>query len=569
MASSARQRGKASISQSVKKMVTTLIIALFLVINHPAYGAAAPDLQDQTRAIASELRCVVCQNLSVADSPSDTAQEMRAIIRDQVAAGKSPQEIKDYFVSKYGEWVLLAPTTKGFSLFAWVVPFVVLIGGLALGLIFLRSWTKRKKPGEVKIVDAALLARVRSEASTDDDTMLDLEDSSERSNLLQERARLYADLKELDFDYQAGKLSEADYTGLRSHIENKAATVLEQLDRVKKTAPQKNPDDKSAAVQPPEAMSGKDRPGVRGWQLAVGGAFLLVFGVTVGVLLTNSLRSRDAGQGSITGDFLTGTGPAGGSGNEVASVLQEGKAAFAKQDWQKAIESFKKVLAVDPNQPEAHAYMGVILLQAGHADGALMAFDKALSQNPDFPMALWGKGMALYQGKKDFAGARQSFEKLLQMLPPGQDRTQVEKILAEIPSSGQNPQQIPKATPIQAPATSADQITGEITIAPKLKDKVDGQAVLFIIARPSGAGGAPAAVKKIERPVFPLTYSIGPENSMMQGVPLSGKLNILIRLDKDGNPMTHQPGDMVGEYKKNPVAVGAHNVDIVLDQLAQ
>ncbi|MGE5817040.1 MAG: cytochrome c-type biogenesis protein CcmH, partial [Deltaproteobacteria bacterium] len=55
-------------------MFTTLIVALFLFVNHPAYGAAAPDLEDQTRAIASELRCVVCQNLSVADSPSDTAQ---------------------------------------------------------------------------------------------------------------------------------------------------------------------------------------------------------------------------------------------------------------------------------------------------------------------------------------------------------------------------------------------------------------------------------------------------------------------------------------------------------------
>ena len=550
-------------------MFTTLIIALFLFVNHPAYGAAAPDLEDQTRAIASELRCVVCQNLSVADSPSDTAQEMRAIIRDQVAAGKSPQQIKDYFVSKYGEWVLLAPTTKGFSLFAWVLPYIVLIAGLALGVMFLRSWTKRKKQGAAKAVDAALLARVRTEAAADDDTPLDLEDSSERSNLLQERARLYADLKELEFDFQAGKLSEADYTGLRGDIEIKAATILEQLDRISKPAPQKKPGDQSAAVQPPQATTGKDRPGVRGWQLAVGGAFLLVFGVTVGVLLTNSLRSRDAGQGSITGDFLTGTGSAGGSGNEVASVLQEGKTAFSKQDWQKAIESFKKVLAVDPNQPEAHAYMGAILLQAGHADGALMAFDKALSQNPNFPMALWGKGMALYQGKKDFAGARQVFEKLLQLLPAGDDRNEIQKLLVEIPQSGQKPQQTATATPVQADANSAGEITGKITIDPKLKDKVDSQAVLFIIARPGGSDGPPAAVKKIEHPVFPLTYSIGSENSMMQGVPLSGKLNILVRLDKDGNPMTHQPGDMVGDYKKNPATVGAHNVDIVLDQLAQ
>ncbi len=548
-------------------MLTIFIIALSLFLNHPAYGATAPDLEDQTRAIASELRCVVCQNLSVADSPSDTAQEMRAIIRDQVAAGKTPQQIKDYFVSKYGEWVLLAPTTKGFSLFAWVLPFVVLIVGLAVGVMFLRSWSSRKKQGEVRVVDAALLSRVRTEAKSPDDLSVDLEDSSERSTLLHERARLYADLKELEFDYQAGKLSEADYAGLRGDIEIKAATVLEQLDRISKTS--SKPALQNAAAQPPEATTQKERVGVRGWQLAVGGAFLLVFGVTVGVLLTNSLRSRDAGQGSITGDFLTGTGSAGGSGNEVASTLQEGKAAFAKQDWQKAIESFKKVLAADPNQPEAHAYMGAILLQAGHADGALMAFDKALSLNPNFPMALWGKGMALYQGKNDYAGAREIFEKLLQMIPAGEDRAEIEKILAEIPQGGQKPQQVAEAKATQQTGDSAGHITGKITIAPNLKDKIDSQAVLFIIARAGGEGGPPTAVKKIERPVFPVTYSIGPENSMMQGVPLSGKLNVFVRLDKDGNPMTHQPGDITGEYKKNPVAVGTHNVDIVLDKLAQ
>jgi tetratricopeptide (TPR) repeat protein len=449
------------------------------------------------------------------------------------------------------------------------VPFVVLIAGLALGFILLRGWTKRKKPGDVKMVDAALLARVRKEAVTDDDLPLDLEDSSEQANLFQERARLYADLKELDFDYQAGKLSETDYTALRNEIEIKAATVLEQLDRTSKFASHKKPQDKSSPAPQPQAATEKDRPRVRGWQLAVGASFLLVFGVTVGVLLTTSLRSREAGQGSITGDFLTGTGSPGGSGNEVASFLQEGRTAFSKQEWPKAIEAFKKVLASDPNQPEAHAYMGAILLQAGHADGALMAFDKALSQNPNFPMALWGKGMALYQGKKDFAGARQAFEKLLQLLPPGQDRAEVEKIVAEIRLSGQKPQQVAEATPAQTRANSADQIRGKITIDPKLKDKANGQAALFIIARPEGAGGPPVAVKKIERPAFPLTYSLGSENAMMQGVPLSGKLSISVKLDKDGNPMTHEPGDMTGDYKKNPVAVGAHNVDIVIDQIGK
>ena len=121
-----------------------------------------------------------------------------------------------------------------------------------------------------------------------------------------------------------------------------------------------------------------------------------------------------------------------------------------------------------------------------------------------------------------------------------------------------------------APTSTNQQITGRISIDPKLKANVDGQATLFIIARPSDAAkGPPLAVKKIDRPVFPLSYSLGPENVMMQGVPFTGTVTITARLDKDGNPTTRQPGDLTGDYKGNPAAVGSKNIDIVLDQIVQ
>jgi len=99
---------------------------------------------------------------------------------------------------------------------------------------------------------------------------------------------------------------------------------------------------------------------------------------------------------------------------------------------------------------------------------------------------------------------------------------------------------------------------------------VDSQASLFIIARPANAAkGPPMAVKKIDYPVFPLSYSLGPENVMMQGTPFTGAFTLTARLDKDGNPGTRQPEDLTGDYKKNPVAVGSQNIDIVLDQVVQ
>ena len=543
--------------------VRLLFIVFYLLVVSPVWAAEAPGIDDQTRAIAQELRCVVCQNLSVADSPSEMAQQMRGVVREQLQAGKTPQEVKDFFVSKYGEWVLLAPKTQGFSLLVWVLPFVVLIAGVALGLWFIRRWSAKKTERVGSPANSDLLSRVRNEVATAKALDIDPEDSSPHAQLLQERARLYSELKELEFDFQAGKLAESDYEALKFEIENRAARVLQQLDSL---LPPKTSASRTARRQP----SGQEKRPIetnkkpyRGWQFAAGGVFLLLFGLSLGMVLTNSLRPRHSVQDSITGDFLTGTG-----GSEGARFLQEGKSAFAKQDWPKAIEAFKQALAADPNQPEAHAYMGFILIQAGHADGALMAFDKALAMAPNLPMALWGKGMTLYQGKKDYAGAKEVFENLLQIMPAGEERVQIEKILAEMPQSGQKPRQ---QSDRPAPAASASQqITGKISIDPKLKSNVDSQAALFIIARPAAAAkGPPLAVRKIDRPVFPLSYSLGPENVMMQGVPFTGTITITARLDKDGNPATRQPGDLTGDYKGNPAVVGSKNVDIVLDQVVQ
>jgi cytochrome c-type biogenesis protein CcmH len=539
-----------------------VFIVFWLFAVNPLSAASPPDIDEQTRAIAQELRCVVCQNLSVADSPSEMAQQMRGIIHQQLSAGKTPQQIKDFFVSKYGEWVLLAPTTHGFSLLVWILPFVVLIAGIAFGLWSVRRWSAKKKEGKGVVANPELLTRVRNESAGNNALDIDPEDSSPHAQLRQDRARLYAELKELEFDYQAGKLAESDYAALKFDIENKAAGVLQQLDLVvsRQTLANQSAGRQTANKKPSSNETPKP---YRGWQLATGGTLLLLFGLTLGVALTNSLRPRESTEDSITGGFLTGTGP-----SESSKFLQEGKSAFAKQDWPKAIEAFKQALAADPNQPEAHTYMGFILVQAGHADGALLAFDKALAMAPNLPMALWGKGMTLYQGKQDYAGAKEVFEKLLRIMPAGAERVEVEKVLAEMSQPGQKPGQQPKKT--TPPTSTNQQITGRISLDPKLKANVDSQAVLFVIARSSAATqGPPLAVKKIDHPVFPLSYSLGPENVMMQGVPFTGNVTITARLDKDGNPTTRQSGDLTGDYKKNPAAVGSKNIDIVLDQVVQ
>src|SRR5688572_711468 len=190
---------------------TIYVVCVLLVLSlNPLHAATAPDLEDRTREIASELRCVVCQNLSVADSPSEMAQQMRGIIREQLEAGKTAQEIRDYFVSKYGEWVLLAPTAKGFSLLLWILPFFVLIGGIILGLWFTRRWTARKTRPQIEPINAASAEKMPGDSAPQQ--KLSADELTPWSQLLEERGRLVSELKELQFDFECGKLSEADYT---------------------------------------------------------------------------------------------------------------------------------------------------------------------------------------------------------------------------------------------------------------------------------------------------------------------------------------------------------------------
>jgi len=137
----------------VIQMVGRAILALSFVVATSAAGAQVPSndstprittdaaLEARTSAVAAQLRCPVCQGLSIQDSPSELAQSMRSLVRDQLAAGKTPEQVKAYFVSKYGEWILLSPPPRGFNLFAYLVPVLVVLGGGALIVFAVRRWT--------------------------------------------------------------------------------------------------------------------------------------------------------------------------------------------------------------------------------------------------------------------------------------------------------------------------------------------------------------------------------------------------------------------------------------------
>ncbi|MGH2447848.1 MAG: cytochrome c-type biogenesis protein [Chloroflexota bacterium] len=108
------------------------------------FGAspAPSSLSARTRAVALQLRCPVCQGESVADAPSELAKQMRAIIRHQLQQGRTPAQIKSYFVSRYSDWILEAPPSNGIGQVAWLAPPLLLLGGLALLASLIWEWRR-------------------------------------------------------------------------------------------------------------------------------------------------------------------------------------------------------------------------------------------------------------------------------------------------------------------------------------------------------------------------------------------------------------------------------------------
>ena len=119
--------------------------------------AVALDAQ-RTDALAAELRCPDCQGLSVADSQTAAAREIRRQIGGLLASGATDAEVRAHFVDRYGEWILLAPASP----IPWILPFAALAAGVA-GLV---TWLVRRRPAlpAVAIVDEATRRRLHDEA---------------------------------------------------------------------------------------------------------------------------------------------------------------------------------------------------------------------------------------------------------------------------------------------------------------------------------------------------------------------------------------------------------------------
>jgi len=112
--------------------VTAWVLGLVLASYAPQQAGSAlldPPREARVQALGKQLRCPMCQGLSIADSSSSAARAQMDKVRELVAAGRSDREIRDYFTSRYGEWALLDPPASGMNLLEWLLPLLLLVGG--------------------------------------------------------------------------------------------------------------------------------------------------------------------------------------------------------------------------------------------------------------------------------------------------------------------------------------------------------------------------------------------------------------------------------------------------------
>ena len=131
------------------KLLAAVVFALAAALARAADAppaAADPVVEQRLMDLAEELRCLVCQNQSLADSNADLAVDLRNQVREQIQAGKSDAEIRAWLTQRYGDFVLYRPPVKSTTLLLWVGPFALLIGGVAGLFVALRRRRARIVP---------------------------------------------------------------------------------------------------------------------------------------------------------------------------------------------------------------------------------------------------------------------------------------------------------------------------------------------------------------------------------------------------------------------------------------
>jgi len=151
-------------TERTRNLVAAAVLAISIGTVVVLLASSPPADADRVHALASRLRCPVCDSESIADSPSTIARDLYTLIEEQVAGGATNDEIVDFFVATYGEQVLLDPRFDGRTLALWVVPALAVITGAIVIISRKRAAAPRSLTGDERRRLAAMQAQDSDDA---------------------------------------------------------------------------------------------------------------------------------------------------------------------------------------------------------------------------------------------------------------------------------------------------------------------------------------------------------------------------------------------------------------------
>jgi len=142
-----------------RSALAILIGAALLILSLPAFAIftekplADPEQEARAQHLMREFRCLVCQNQAISESHADLASDMRAIVRERIAAGDDNEAVRQYFIDRYGDWVLLDPPLNRKTILLWAGGGVILLVGIGLIFIRMRRSTRAGAQGQTALSD--------------------------------------------------------------------------------------------------------------------------------------------------------------------------------------------------------------------------------------------------------------------------------------------------------------------------------------------------------------------------------------------------------------------------------
>jgi cytochrome c-type biogenesis protein CcmH len=388
-----------------------------------ALPASTPSLQDRVDAVAATLRCPTCSGLSMKDSSSVLAAGSRQIIARQLRQGRTPDEIRQYFVDRYGEQALLSPSSAGPGLVAWVLPAVAVAG--AAGLAW--RWTRRRRPPDLP----ARLAR--------DDGRRALED--------------YRDGLLVPDPTPAGDALHAALVARIAAEEDGDPELVQRTDLRLGAAHRRYTARSVAAPAPPArddagATAGRAVPRRA---LLVGSTALLVAAAGAGVGVALHARSGDQ---PVTGALpaaasTAAPAPAGGtaaappggvlpspppgySGGMPRTAQQWvtlGRAYDKAEQYPQALAAYAMALKLQPGADAVVLMRDDVLVRSGKPADALPTLKRLAARYPDNPDVLLILGLA--QNRTGDAAGAATLRRFLQLAPDSPAAPGVRKLLGD------------------------------------------------------------------------------------------------------------------------------------------